>query len=256
MCNTECCDCYFSEWQINKRSTLIKILLSIKFIFGIICICILIFYPELDVKIFSGSGNDLDGNNTTFRTAFAEVLWIILALALFDIYTPYQAKIFPFWWKISIMIIFTALVIFFVVAFMWMDIFPYIPADTNAFDLWTIVHTMWGVWLSFLCPFYWMCLLSLTWEILEAYTKGLGESEGIGNHIVDVVSVVIGYFIVILIFTPKDIPWITAKRGIHQCCCFTLCCKRRDRARWNEEEFIEDVGEANDSEAKHSLISE
>ena len=160
MCNTDCCNLYFSEWKIKERSTTIKVLLSIKFILAIICIGILIFHPNLDVRIFADA-KDMDGNRTTYETAFAEALWIILALAVLDIYTPFQAKIFPLWWKISVMIIFTLLVIFFVVAFMSMDLFPDIPADTNAFDLWTIVHTMWGVWLSFLCPFYWMCLLSL-----------------------------------------------------------------------------------------------
>ena len=64
-----------------------------------------------------------------------------------------------------------------------------------------------------------MVLSISTWEILEAYTKGLGESEGLGNHTIDVVIAFIGYFIVILIFSYKDIPWITAKRGVHCCSC-------------------------------------
>ena len=54
-----------------------------------------------------------------------------------------------------------------------------IPADVMWFDLWTIIHCLWGIWLSWLLPVVWMILSVSTWEILEAFTRGLGESEGV-----------------------------------------------------------------------------
>ena len=248
-----CCNTYFSEWKLKQRTPLILLLLSMKAVLILIFIGILLFHPNLDIPI-------VEGNRATYTTMFAAFIWICLCLSLFDIYTPFQAKIFPLWWKISVMVIFTLLVIFFVVAFMWLDIFPSIPADTQAFDLWTIVHTMWGVWLSFLVPFIWCCLLSTTWEILEMYTKGLGETEGTGNHLVDIFSVIIGYLIVILIFTPRDIPWITAKRNIDQCCCFTVCCKKEREERVNRNnddgELLEIEKVNQESDDQQSLMSE
>merc|ERR1719319_1558978 len=101
----------------------------------------------------------------------------------------------------------------------------------GAFDLWTILHTLWGVWLSWVVPFYQMLVLSSTWEIFEAYTKGIGETESVDNHLVDIIAVIFGYMIVIMSFSQYDIPWITARRGVDQCrCCAS--CNERNKPLW------------------------
>ena len=211
MCKYGCCNRYFSEWQ---REASLKILI-VKAFLVIFLTGVLIFHANLDQMI-------VDSSRITYKTLIATIIWSLLNGILFVIYVPTQHKIFPLWWKITISVIFLSLAAFFIIAFLWIDAFPNLPADTMAFDLWTIIHFLWGVWLSWLLPFLWMFLSITTWEINEAFTKGLGESEGIGNHTIDALVAIIGYMIVILIFTRKDIPWITGKRGVH---CSSCCDK-------------------------------
>ena len=222
MCQTKCCNLYFSEW---KREASIKVL-CIKGFIIIFLTFVLAFHSNLDTMI-------IDSSRITYKTLIATIIWSLLNGILFVIYVPTQHKIFPLWWKITISVIFLSVAAFFIVAFLWIDAFPNLPADTMPFDLWTIVHFLWGVWLSWLLPFIWMLLSVTTWEINEAFTKGLGESEGIGNHTVDTVVAIIGYFIVILIFSYKDIPWITGKRGVH-----CSSCKKYALSKSQQEKSI------------------
>ena len=57
-----------------------------------------------------------------------------------------------------------------------------------------------------------MFIVVTAWEIMEALTFGFGESEVIGNRIVDIVVALIGWWIIIIIFkrTRTDIPWISS----------------------------------------------
>merc|ERR1711991_1259130 len=56
-----------------------------------------------------------------------------------------------------------------------------------------------------------MVLVVTSWEILESLTYGFGESEILGNRVVDVV-VVVGWWLLIIMFkrTRNDIPWISS----------------------------------------------
>ena len=72
--------------------------------------------------------------------------------------------------------------------------------DDPAFDGWTIVHTLAGVWLGFILPFIPMCYVVSIWEVLEAdWTEGLGDGESLSNHITYVVVAVVGWFFTVLL---------------------------------------------------------
>lgn len=84
--------------------------------------------------------------------------------------------------------------------------------DTTAFDLWTIPHTwagvvfgLWGV------PFTLVVLLTIAWEIFEWQVPGFGETESLGNRVVDI-AVAWGAWILVAggvaLVTDTPMPWL------------------------------------------------
>jgi L-lactate permease len=55
------------------------------------------------------------------------------------------------------------------------------------------------------------------WEILEVSTAGLGDAEQPANQVLDIIIAWVGWFIIILIFTRRDIPWFSARRTCGNC---------------------------------------
>lgn len=134
--------------------------------------------------------------------------------------------------------------------------------DSILFDIWTIIHFLAGPFFALVLPFIWMFIVVTAWEIMEALTFGFGESEVIGNRIVDIVVALVGWWIIVLIFkrTRTDIPWISSMNAagnggeeinwpwfVNKISC-GACCK--DAASSTDEKDVSEQMEYNNNNTK------
>jgi hypothetical protein len=76
---------------------------------------------------------------------------------------------------------------------------PGIPhVDRQAFDWWTVPHTLlgvaFGIWFFPLLP---MLVIVILWEVFERFAAGFGKSETFWNYFVDVAVAVAGWAVVV-----------------------------------------------------------
>lgn len=151
------------------------------------------------------------------------------------VYTPWMHQLAPWWFKIlAAFLYFGSLLWFFWefhVAEEGQGIIPESLSKTNkvAFDLWTINHTFVGILFGVMFPFWWMMLIVVGWEGLEIIVYGNGDEE-MANLIVDIVVAIIGWWFVILIFSRKCIPWISAR-------CAVETKKEKEKSRKMSSDF-------------------
>eukprot|EP00483_Globobulimina_turgida_P004086 UN04094 len=119
---------------------------------------------------------------------------------------------FAWWVKISIVLIYIALGLYLAITDLIGQSGEF-KTDATCADVWTIVHFLAGPFFAILLPHWWMALTVSLWEVLEAYTTGLGDEEILCNKILDVVVAIVGWWIIILIFICKYIPWISSKNA-------------------------------------------
>jgi len=198
------CNKYFPEW--SKESSL-KLLLA-KSILIIFLVLIMLGFEQVNQQIFTSS-------EITWETLIETIIFNIVAMFLVILYIPYQFKIAPLWFEIIIILLWLGTMCFLAFETLILDNSHYeFAIDTDAIDVWTIVHTLAGVLLGFVMPFVWMFLLVTVWEFHEGvWTTGLGDGESLSNHIVDVIVAIVGWTIVIMIFSRNDIPWISSRNA-------------------------------------------
>jgi len=69
--------------------------------------------------------------------------------------------------------------------------------DSQPIDWYTLAHTMVGVFLgAWFLPIWWVLILTIAWEVFEAVAPGFGETETLGNRIVDVAVACFGWVLV------------------------------------------------------------
>ena len=162
---------------------------------AIICVlaaCLTLFEAYLDERIFE------TGSSITFATIIIVIMFMLTVSWLIVIYVPYMWHISPFWYSATISVIYAALMIFFTLNGLVFDRIK--GVDNPAFDGWTSVHTIAGVFLGFIMPFVPLLYVISVWEVLEAeWTKGLGDGESLGNHVVDVLVAIVGWFFTVLL---------------------------------------------------------
>lgn len=82
----------------------------------------------------------------------------------------------------------------------WVRQQQHVPSDRNPFDLWTIPHTLAGVFFGvFFLPLWVVLIITIVWEVFEATTTGFGDGESFGNHVVDVLVALVGWVAVVAV---------------------------------------------------------
>ena len=136
------------------------------------------------------------------KTIIALIIYIIIFITLFIIFTPtyYCAAE---WWEILII---ATLFLVSNVTMCVRDIFTgkMEGLDEKACDLWTLVHFLAGCIFGVMFPFVWMQVLNIGWEILEFTTQGLGDLEIMANRVVDAIAVTSGWLVVVLSLYYQD----------------------------------------------------
>lgn len=148
----------------------------------------------------------------TLASALLLAAFMTYTVFLVVIYGPYLIRVYPIWLSILIFIIYLGGSLYLIIEDLIRGNLDQFETDSVLFDIWTIIHFLSGPFLALVLPFIWMFIVLSGWEVFEAFTVGFGETETIGNRIVDVGVGVIGWWILILIFkrTRKDIPWISS----------------------------------------------
>lgn len=150
------------------------------------------FEAYLDERVFE------TGSRITFATIIIVIIFMLTVSYLVVIYVPYMWHISPFWYSALISGIYLVLMVFFTLEGLVFDNIPNV--DNPSFDGWTSVHTIAGVFLGFVMPCIPMLYVVSVWEVLEAdWTEGLGDGESLGNHVVDVVVAIVGWFFTVLL---------------------------------------------------------
>lgn len=212
----ECCSKYFPEWYNDELirmfwcRILFVILLAALINGGVIV---------LDMYVFD------TGSTITWQTIVALSLFFLCLSWLLVIYVEWQIIMFPLWIKITIILIYCGFGLYLIIIDLIGQSSDF-ETDSTCADIWTVIHFLAGPFFALLLPHWWTCLVVTGWEILEYFTTGLGDSEIICNRIVDIVVAIIGWWIIILIFIAKYIPWISSKNAY--------------------DEYIKDHPEAND----------
>ena len=136
------------------------------------------------------------------------------------VYTPWMHQLAPWWFKILAVILYLGTLLWFFWEFHVAEpdqgLIPDDPRfNTNSqpFDLWTVNHLFVGVLFGVMFPFWWMLLVVVGWEGLELVVYGVGDEDWL-NLIIDIVVAIVGWWFVILIFSRKCIPWISAKCAV------------------------------------------
>mmetsp|Transcript_37754 Transcript_37754/g.60491 ORF Transcript_37754/g.60491 Transcript_37754/m.60491 type:complete len:247 (-) Transcript_37754:48-788(-) len=199
----ECCEKYFPEWY-NERliasfwcRLLIIILLAALINAGVLV---------LDQYVFD------TGSTITWYTVVALALFFLAVSWLLVIYVEWQQAMFNLWVKVGIVVIYCGFGAYMIIVDLIGQAGKW-ETDTTCADIWTVIHFLAGPFFAILLPHWWMCLVVTAWEVLEYYTTGLGDHEIMCNRVVDIVVAIIGWWIVVLIFITKYIPWISSKNA-------------------------------------------
>eukprot|EP01084_Bolivina_argentea_P096569 173621_1 len=199
----ECCGKYFPEWYNEE---LLKILwcrlLTVVLLAALINAGVIV----LDQFVFD------TGSTITWYTVVSLALFFLGLSWLLVIYVEWQHKMYAWWVKISIVIIYIGLGLYLVITDLIGQTGEY-ETDSKCADVWTIIHFLAGPFFAILLPHWWMCLVVSLWEVLEYYTTGLGDEEILCNRIVDVAVAIVGWWIIVIIFICKYIPWISSKNA-------------------------------------------
>eukprot|EP01084_Bolivina_argentea_P263048 445088_1 len=220
MCNDEYinhlwCKMYFPEWYLEST----WYWLAVKFILMLIAAAML-----CAITILENTGHTIDyAGPKIFEPikALMVVIFMIFVGFLTMVYATWQHKIAPWWFKLlSLVLYFGTLAFFFWEFHIAKDggILPDIAQlNTNKqpFDLWTINHFFAGVLFGVMFPFWWMVIVVIAWEAIEILIYGAGD-EDLANAGVDIIVAIIGWWIVILIFAKKCIPWISSRCAVEQ----------------------------------------
>eukprot|EP01083_Nonionella_stella_P208361 756194_1 len=210
MCNSTCCKEHFPEWQ--KESTCRWLI--VKFILLFIVAALYCAVSGVEKAGEWAGPRILEPEKALIVVAFMIIVGFLTIL-----YTPWQHQIAPWWFKILAFILYFGTLIFFFWEFHIAKDGGLLPDDkrfntnSRAFDLWTINHTFVGVLFGVMFPFVWMCIIVIAWELMELLVYGVGDEVN-ANAIIDVVVAIIGWWFVILIFSRKCIPWISARCAI------------------------------------------
>ena len=148
----------------------------------------------------------------TLASALLLAAFMIYTAFLVVVYGPYLLRAYPIWLSVLITIIYLGGALYLIIEDLIRGNLDQFETDSVLFDIWTVIHFLAGPQLALVLPFVWMFIILSGWEVFEAFTVGFGETETIGNRIVDVGVGVIGWWILILIFkkTRTDIPWISS----------------------------------------------
>eukprot|EP01083_Nonionella_stella_P006573 19088_1 len=197
-----CCLRYFPEWQLGPSWI----------IFLIRTFFVLAFSTLMVIFHYLWSERAFDTSPITWGSMFVVAIFFTHSVMLVLLYGPHLLQVYPWWLSLLISLIYAGLGFYLVIEQLIKGNLQQFETDSISFDIWTVVHFWAGPFFALFLPFLWMFLIVAGWEVMEAYTKGFGESESLGNRAIDIGVAVIGWWIVILIFkrTRQDIPWISA----------------------------------------------
>eukprot|EP01083_Nonionella_stella_P154155 496360_1 len=199
----ECCKKYFPEWYNDRIfrqfwcRMIIVILLALLIEGGVIL---------LDQYVFD------TGSTITWQTVVSLTLFFLGVSWLLVLYVEWQHVMYHWSVKLGIALVYVGLGGYLIVTELIGQSGEF-EADTTCADIWSVVHFLAGPFFALLLPHWWMCLVVTLWEVLESYTTGLGDEEILCNRIVDIVVAIIGWWIIVLIFICKYIPWISSKNA-------------------------------------------
>lgn len=201
---TPCCRNYFREW--HRESTCIWLVIKTVIVFVLLVLfCV---YGGVQYELFGFS-------ELAIGKIIQLLIYVTVISFLFVLYTPYQRKFTPLWFQIIVFLLYFGSLILFIVQFKIVDEEDRFlnPEDygtnSNAFDLWTINHAFVGLLFAVFLPFVWMFGVVFVWELIELYVYN--DTEITANAIVDILVAVVAWLIVMLIFSRKFIPWISAQ---------------------------------------------
>jgi len=202
ICNNPCCKKFFPEWQVTSSWWIFALRTTI---LGLFVLAGMIFCSLWSEPIF-------DTAEITYGSGIILALFMTQTTFLILVYGPYLIKVYPWWVTGLIFVIYVGFTLYLFVEQLVLGNLTQFKTDSVLFDIWTIIHFLAGPFFALCLPFIWMFVVVTAWEIMEALTFGLGESEVIGNRIVDILVAVVGWWLVIIIFkkTRKDIPWISS----------------------------------------------
>eukprot|EP01083_Nonionella_stella_P251903 868600_1 len=202
----ECCKKYFPEWYINpdKIWKFFKIRLVIMIVIAILSGAGVIL---IDQYVFE------TGSTITWETMIVLFGFLTVIAWILVIYVKWQHKMYKWWVKICIVLLYAIIAIYLVIIDLVGQKGTVGETDSKCVDVWTIVHFLAGPFFAVLLPFWWTFITVTVWEGIEMYTTGLGDEEIACNRVMDIVVAVIGWWLIVLIFTYKFIPWISSKNA-------------------------------------------
>eukprot|EP01083_Nonionella_stella_P021636 59949_1 len=206
MCGTDWCKRHFHEWY--KESTWCWLL--VKLVLLLIVAVIYCFLSAIEpTGDFTGGWVALEPTKLLFVIGFGICIGFLTI-----IYTRWQHMIAPWWFKILGYLLYFGTLIFFIWQYHFLDnedIFKLeLVSNEVPFDAWTLNHFFFGIISGYMWPCLWMLIIAIGWEVIELFVYGAGDEVPL-NAIIDVVVAIVGWWIVILIFTRKCIPWISAR---------------------------------------------
>eukprot|EP00484_Ammonia_sp_Unknown_P028579 CAMPEP_0197036614 /NCGR_PEP_ID=MMETSP1384-20130603/14077_1 /TAXON_ID=29189 /ORGANISM="Ammonia sp." /LENGTH=207 /DNA_ID=CAMNT_0042466811 /DNA_START=125 /DNA_END=748 /DNA_ORIENTATION=- len=153
--------------------------------------------------------------------AIIVIIFLTFAAILTVVYAPWTHQLSPWWFKILSITLYLGTLIWFYGEFYIAPHAGILPegewysSNTQPVDFWSINHLLFGVLLGILYPFWAMMIVSIGWEMIEVFVYGDGQQGNI-NAMADIMIAIIGWWLVVLLFSRKCIPWISARYSVEQ----------------------------------------